>query len=182
MNVLYTLQSYLSGLHGDLGLVYHAPFYFQDHSSVVFSVIQNVRNFKSVVSLSLKWVPLAKALRITNNHHENNHEQNAEFSILRRSIRSQILFHQVSQIGLQRGLYLCYVQAKSSLEDGMQVIVSNTSPSILPYMKIRENPHVTSDEWRWIIQLGNKYSRTNFNRASTQQSKTRFIFFSKLPR
>ena len=56
-----------------------------------------------------------------NNHHEN-HEQNAELSLLRRSIRPQILFHQVSQIGLQRGLYLCYVQAKSSLEDGMQVI------------------------------------------------------------
>ena len=117
MNVLYTLQSYLSGLHGDLGLVYHAPFYFQDHSSVVFSIIQNVRNFKSVVSLSLKWVPLAKALRVANNHHENHHsEQNSELSILRKSIRSQILFHQVSQIGLQRGLYLCYVQAKSSLE------------------------------------------------------------------
>ena len=63
VTVLYTLQSYLSGLHGDLGQVYHAPFYFQDHSSVVFSIIQNVRNFKSVVSLSLKWVPLAKALR-----------------------------------------------------------------------------------------------------------------------
>ena len=141
MNVLYTLQSYLSGLHGDLGLVYHAPFYFQDHSSVVFSVTQNVRNFKSVVSLSLKWVPLAKALRVTNNHHENNHEQNAEFSILRRSIRSQILFHQVSQIGLQRGLYLCYVQAKSSLEDGMQVIVSNTTPSI------------------WAAQLGSALTR-----------------------
>ena len=120
VNVLYTLQSYLSGLHGDLGMVYHAPSYFQDHSSVVFSLIQNVRNFKSVVSLSLKWVPLAKALRISSNH--ENHEQNTELSILRKSIRSQILFHQVSQIGLQRGLYLCYVQAKSSLEEGMQVI------------------------------------------------------------
>ena len=51
------------------------------------------------------------------------------------------------------------------------VTVSNTSPSILPYVKIRDNPHVTSDEWRWIIQLGIKYSRTNFNKASTQQSK-----------
>lgn len=56
--------------------------------------------------------------------------------------------------------------------DGMQVIVSNTSPSILPYVKIRENPHVTSDEWRWIIQLGIKLSRTNFKRASSQQSKS----------
>ena len=60
--------------------------------------------------------------------------------------------------------------------DGMQVIVSNTSPSILPYVKIRENPHVTSDEWRWIIQLGIKLSRTNFKRASAQQSKSFTLF------
>ena len=60
--------------------------------------------------------------------------------------------------------------------DGMQVIVSNTSPSILPYVKIRENPHVTSDEWRWIIQLGIKLSRTNFKRASAQQSKSFTVF------
>ena len=82
--------------------------------------------------------------------------EHKELSMLRMSIRSQILFHQVSQIGLQRGLYLCYVQAKSSLDEGMQVIVSNTSPSILPYVKMRGNPHVTSDEWRWTIQLGVK--------------------------
>ena len=160
LNVIHTLQSYLSGLHGDLGQVYHAPFHFQDHSSVVFNLIQNVNNFKSVVSLSLKWVPLAKALRVLDPEHQ-------ELGILRKSIRSQILFHQVSQIGLQRGLYLCYVQAKSSLEEGMQVIVSNTSPSILPYIKIRDNPHVTSDEWRWICQLGAKH-RPNFNPPSHQ--------------
>lgn len=158
LQVIYTLQSYLSGLHGDLGQVYHAPFTFQDSNSVVFSLIQNVRNFKSVVSLSLKWVPLAKVLRNQSNHLS---EHSRELSLLRRSIRAQILFHQVSSIGLNRGLYLCYVQAKSSLEDGMQVIVSNTSPSILPYVKIRDNPHVTSDEWRWVIQLGAKYKLAN---------------------
>ena len=130
--------------------------------SVVFCLIQNVKNFKSVVSLSLKWVPLAKALKTS--------EEDPELAILRKSIRSQILFHQVSQIGLNRGLYLCYVQAKSSLEDGMQIFVNSTSPSILPYVKIRDNPHVTSDEWRWIIQLGLKY-RTNFQTGSQRGKK-----------
>ena len=38
------------------------------------------------------------------------------------------------------------------------MVVANTSPSILPYIKVRENPHVTSDEWRWIITLGKKYN------------------------
>ena len=69
-----------------------------------------------------------------------------------------------------------YLQFFYFILDGMQVIVSNTSPSILPYVKIRENPHVTSDEWRWIIQLGIKLSRTNFKRASAQQSKSFTVF------
>ena len=150
LQVLHTLQSYLSGLHGDLGQVYFSPFYFHDHTSVVFSLVKNVSNFKSIVSLSLKWVPLTKALKSL------DMDQNG-LSVLRSSIRSQMLFQQVSTIGLQRGLYLCYVQAKSSLEDGMQVIVSHTSPSILPYIKMRDNPHVTSDEWRWILQLATKF-------------------------
>ena len=150
LQVLHTLQSYLSGLHGDLGQVYFSPFYFHDHTSVVFSLVKNVSNFKSIVSLSLKWVPLTKALKSL------DMDQNG-LSVLRSSIRSQMLFQQVSTIGLQRGLYLCYVQAKSSLEEGMQVIVSHTSPSILPYIKMRDNPHVTSDEWRWILQLATKF-------------------------
>ena len=150
LHVLHTLQSYLSGLHGDLGQVYYSPFYFHDHTSVVFSLVKNVQNFKSIVSLSLKWVPLTKALKSL------DMDQNG-LSVLRSSIRAQMLFHQVSQIGLQRGLYLCYVQARSSLEEGMQVIVSHTSPSILPYIKMRDNPHVTSDEWRWILQLATKF-------------------------
>ncbi len=36
----------------------------------------------------------------------------------------------------------------------MSVLVSNTSPSVLPYVRVRENPHVTCDEWSWISKLG----------------------------
>ena len=41
LNVIYTLQSYLSGLHGHLGQVFHAPFYFHDNSSgTILLIIQ----------------------------------------------------------------------------------------------------------------------------------------------
>ena len=84
--------------------------------------------------------------------------------------RSQILFHQVSQIGLNRGLYLCYVQARSSMEEGMRVIVSNTGPGILPYVKVRDNPHVTSDEWRWITLLGSRHKSSFIARQGMQKT------------
>jgi hypothetical protein len=35
----------------------------------------------------------------------------------------------------------------------MSVVVSNTSPSLLPYIKIRENPHVTAEEWLWLRRM-----------------------------
>ena len=97
---------------------FHKPAFFCEKNQ---SVPATSINFKlTIVCHRIKTSLFYNAYRV-NNHHEN-HEQNAELSLLRRSIRPQILFHQVSQIGLQRGLYLCYVQAKSSLEDGMQVI------------------------------------------------------------
>ena len=95
------------------------------------------------------------------------------------SFRSQILFHQVSQIGLNRGLYLCYVQARSSMEEGMRVIVSNTGPGILPYVKVRDNPHVTSDEWRWITLLGSRHKSSFIARQGMQKTifhQTTYIF------
>ena len=159
LNVIHALQTFLSGLHGDLGHAYHAPFYFHNHSSAVFNLVKNVRNIKSVVTLSLKWVPLAKALKSS---HLGSDFEHSEMLTLRSSIRSQMLFHQVSQIGLNRGLYLAYLIARSSIEEGMRVIVSNTGPGILPYVKVRDNPHVTSDEWRWITQLGSRHHKTSF--------------------
>ena len=67
-------------------------------------------------------------------------------------IISLFLF-QVCHISLNRGLFLCYLQARSTVDGGIEVAVCNTSPSILPYVKIRDNPHVNSDEWTWIYRL-----------------------------
>ena len=60
---------------------------------------------------------------------------------------------QVSEIRLNPGLYLCHLQAESSI-DSLRVIVSSTSPSVLPYTRVRENSHVTCDEWSWINKMG----------------------------
>ena len=88
------MQDCLNGLGGDLGHAFHTPFYFHQNSSVVFCLVRHVRNFKSVVSLSLKWVPLSKAQKSSHSLEESR---------LNNSLRQQILFHQVSKIGLGRG-------------------------------------------------------------------------------
>ncbi len=95
INAVAGMQDFLNGLGGDLGHPFHAPFFFHQNSSVVFCLVKHVRNFKSVVTLSLKWVPLSKAQKSSHN---------AEESRLNSSLRQQILFHQVSKIGLPRGV------------------------------------------------------------------------------
>lgn len=51
---------------------------------------------------------------------------------------------------LPKGLYACYVQSFTTVDGVLNVVVPNSSPSILPYTKVRDNPHVTSEEWAWV--------------------------------
>ena len=74
-----------------------------------------------------------------------------------------VQYLQVSHISLNRGLFLCYLQARSTVDGTIEVAVCNTSPSILPYVKIRDNPHVNSDEWAWIHRLSTTTSGSNLN-------------------
>ena len=69
-----------------------------------------------------------------------------------------MLYTLTSSIIVYLGLHLCYLQSHSTI-DSMSVVVSNTSPSILPYIKVRENPHVNAEEWAWIKSMGSGVPR-----------------------
>ena len=74
----------------DLGGAYHRP--YRHHSSdgpVVFSTSCHVRQPKSLVSLSLKWVPLSKAQR------RSAYDEVSPMDALRYGLREQILYRQV---------------------------------------------------------------------------------------
>jgi hypothetical protein len=154
----------------DLGSAYHRPYRHQSDGSVVFTTACHVKQPKSLVSLSLKWVPLSKAQR--RSAFETDHEVNS-MDALRYGLREQILHQQVSEIRLSSGLYLCYLQAESSI-DSLRVIVSNTSPSVLPYSRVRENCHVTCDEWDWITKMGALSSHASSMQAPSPT--TNFLF------
>jgi hypothetical protein len=145
----------------DLGTIFHKPFRNPD-GSVVFCLTNHVKNPKQLVTLSLKWVPLSKAQR-----RNSFDSQISSMDILRYSLREQILFKQVSEISLPKGLYLCYLQCESSI-DQMKVVVSTTSPSVLPYVKIRDNNHVTCDEWAWVHNLARTAEKCRAESSSMQ--------------
>lgn len=55
-------------------------------------------------------------------------------------------YHQACNSQLDKGLYIAYVKLKSSV-DMMSVVVGRSHPNILPFAKIRDNPHVSRQEW-----------------------------------
>lgn len=50
---------------------------------------------------------------------------------------------------LPRGLYLGYVKLKSSV-DMIKVLVPQRTPNVLPNIRVRENPHVSREEWDYL--------------------------------
>ena len=171
LNAISSLQDILSGLGGDLGTAYRTPIYLNEPSkaghtnnpAVIFCLVRHVKDPKSVVSLSLKWVPMSRVQKFPNHGNQaidsgtamNDHnlKGNSCMESLCLTIREQIIFQQVSEMTLGAGLYLFYMQAYTTVDGNTNIIVPNTSPSILPYVKIRDNSHVTSEEWNWIQRL-----------------------------
>lgn len=77
------------------------------------------------------------------------HEDNNINEILLSSIQEQINYHQASTVRLSKGLYLGYLKMQSSV-DQIQIVVPAKTPNILPHYKIRENNHISSEEWKFL--------------------------------
>ncbi|CAH1984687.1 unnamed protein product [Acanthoscelides obtectus] len=129
----------------DLGQLYYKP--LRDaHGTVVLSTINYVKSPKSVSVLNSRWLPMNKVFKKLVLSDDHNISE-----ILMGSIQEQINYHQVSSLKLGRGLYLAYLKMQSSV-DLIQVVVSSKSPNMLPHCKIRDNPHVSAEEWSYLKQ------------------------------
>ena len=58
-----------------------------------------------------------------------------------------IEFHKGCNNQLPRGLYIGYVKFNVPSVDSMAVLVDKSQPNILPYIKVRDNPHISRKEW-----------------------------------
>ncbi|XP_072155401.1 ankyrin repeat and fibronectin type-III domain-containing protein 1 isoform X2 [Bemisia tabaci] len=130
----------------DLGQLYHRILKDTDGTTIICT-INYCRNPKNISVLNSKWLPLGKIMKRTcmiDPAGANVSE------LLMFSIQEQITYHQVSSMKLQRGLYLGYLKMRSSV-DLLYVIVPTKTPNVPPHCKIRANPHVTAEEWDWLV-------------------------------
>ncbi|XP_018376620.1 PREDICTED: ankyrin repeat and fibronectin type-III domain-containing protein 1 [Trachymyrmex cornetzi] len=130
----------------DLGQLYHKP--IKDiQGTLVLSTVNYIKSPKLISVLNSRWLPLSKVIKKVITHEESN-----VTDILMASIQEQMTYHQVSSIKLSKGLYLGYLKMQSSV-DLIQVVVPTKSPNVLPHCKIRDNPHVSAEEWDYLKRV-----------------------------
>nr|XP_022917045.1 ankyrin repeat and fibronectin type-III domain-containing protein 1 isoform X2 [Onthophagus taurus] len=127
----------------DLGQLYYKPLK-DSQGTVVISTVNYVKTPKTVSVLNSRWLPMNKVVKkcVMN-------EDNSITEILMGSIPEQINYHQVSSLKLGKGLYLAFLKMQSSV-DLIQVVVPAKTPNMLPHCKIRDNPHVSAEEWEYL--------------------------------
>uniref|UniRef100_A0A061QLM3 Putative fibronectin/RAS containing n=1 Tax=Cupiennius salei TaxID=6928 RepID=A0A061QLM3_CUPSA len=138
------------GLH-DLGQLYYLPLKDSEGTTVLCTV-KHVKDPKTMVTLSVRWLPLYKIQRKRINNSDSNGDNPGVNDLLLDSLQEMILYSQVSSKPLARGLYVGYMKLKSSV-DAIRVVVPRLTPNVLPHTKIRDNPHVSCDEWQWFKSL-----------------------------
>lgn len=122
--------------------------------------------------LNSRWIPLNKIQKKLIAIHEDNNIN----EILLSSIQDQISYHQSSSIKLAKGLYIGYLKMQSSV-DQIQIVVPTKTPNVLPHCKIRDNPHISAEEWDFLRP---SKVRSSYEMAQNQPTDVQELFLEAL--
>lgn len=139
----------------DLGQIHHNPLR-GSHGTLVVSCVRGVRSPKAVSVLNARWLPLARLRRRLTAISEDN----TMGELLMASVHEQIGYNQVSNNQLSRGLYLGYLKLQSSVEV-VRVVVPARTPNVPPHVRVRDNPHVSAEEWEYLRGYQNESASKN---------------------
>ncbi|XP_071796997.1 uncharacterized protein [Asterias amurensis] len=147
----------------DLGQVFYEPLR-DSHGIIIITIINQIRDPRVIqTTSSLKWVNMNRIQK----RKSINVENPMAAEMLLASLPEKILYHQVSGIRLTKGLYLGYLKLRSSV-DTIRVQVPEKLPSVLPHVKLRDNPNVSQEEWEWLHTLDNCQSKRNPTRIQEE--------------
>lgn len=127
--------------------------------------------------LNSRWVPLNKLQKKVSVLLEDS----SVAEILLSGIPEQINYYQMSTQKLSRGLYLGYLKMHSSF-DTIQVVVPTKQPNNLPHVKIRDNPHISAEEWKIIKSKASSNSKIPlcFEHLGSKPTEAQQIFLESL--
>lgn len=131
----------------DLGQLYFEPIR-DNHGTMIWLLMNHVKEPRMLPSTAVKWIPLNRMLK----RKSMSVETPSASDLLMNSLPEKLVHHRSSTTPLKRGLYLAYLRMRSSV-DTIRVQVPEKHPSILPHLKIRDNPNVSQEEWQWLHNL-----------------------------
>ncbi|XP_077075368.1 ankyrin repeat and fibronectin type-III domain-containing protein 1 isoform X2 [Siphateles boraxobius] len=140
------LQALLSTV--DLGQVYFEPIK-DKHGNVVLVLMKDVSACASLEGLH--WIPVSK-FQLQRRSSSSSSDEPSALETLLTTLHEKLAYHRRSKKCLSPGLYLGYLKLYTSV-DQIRVLVSHKHPNVLCHVKVRDNDHVSREEWQWLQSL-----------------------------
>ena len=101
-----------------------------------------VCRYGKLPSTSVRWQQVSKLQRKVSTSEEEPSVGDTLVTEIKAIITTYLM---VSSVGVSRGLYLGYLQCQT-LVDLIRASVSKDKPTLLPHVRVRDKPHVSSEE------------------------------------
>ncbi|XP_023205387.1 ankyrin repeat and fibronectin type-III domain-containing protein 1-like isoform X1 [Xiphophorus maculatus] len=139
------LQSSLGTM--DLGQVYYEPLKDRQGNVLIVTLREFPNPPSSPPDPPFHWIPLDRLER--NRSRTPLLPEPTAMDTLFEQLKDKLSFHRHSIQWVQPGLYVGILKLCSSV-DQIRVLVPQRLPNLLCHTRVRQNPHVTREEWAWL--------------------------------
>ncbi|XP_016327393.1 ankyrin repeat and fibronectin type-III domain-containing protein 1-like [Sinocyclocheilus anshuiensis] len=130
----------------DLGQVYFEPIK-DKHGNAVLVLMKDTSACTPLEGV--RWIPVSK---FQLQRRSSSSDEPSALETLLNTLHEKLAYHRRSSKCLSPGLYLGYLKLYTSV-DQIRMLVSHKHPNVLCHVKIRDNGHVSREEWQWLQSL-----------------------------
>ncbi|KAM9488692.1 ankyrin repeat and fibronectin type-III domain-containing protein 1 isoform 1-T1 [Clarias gariepinus] len=128
----------------DLGQVYFEPLR-DKHGNAVLVLLRDLGGCSDLDTQ--RWCKLLKLQQQRKS--TSGADEPTALDTLLLTLHEKLAYHKRSRKTLSPGLYLGYMKLSSSVEQ-IRVLVPQKIPNVFCHVKIRDNSHVSREEWQWL--------------------------------
>ncbi|XP_026114126.1 ankyrin repeat and fibronectin type-III domain-containing protein 1 isoform X1 [Carassius auratus] len=132
----------------DLGQVYFESIK-DKHGNAVLVLMKDMS--ASAPLEGVRWIPVSK-FQLQRKSSSSSLDEPSALETLLTTLHEKLAYHRRSRKCLSPGLYLGYLKLYTSV-DQIRMLVSQKHPNVLCHVKIRDNGHVSREEWQWLQSL-----------------------------
>ncbi|ESO10024.1 hypothetical protein HELRODRAFT_167861 [Helobdella robusta] len=180
---VYQMQKIVG--YEDLGNLHYQILNDPNSGSQIFLFIKNLPDDLRVTS-SLKWGSVNKLIKKKMNSFEKSEEKAEQAQMdtntmdyITANIPDLVSFNDSCVTRLPRGLYIGYVKLTSYI-DQLRIIVPDNLSNVFPFVQVRNNAKVSSEEWDSLINLTATPTKLNKVDSTLQHNFINQLYESSL--